>query len=189
MTDEIKESYIKLFKYVNDKYETYTIVDENTKAIKALLDYITNLQEKVNQYENPDDMTLMFMWCNEKAKDKIKELQEDLDYQKEMYLEYCDKHTKLIQKYNNLQEENERLNNELGALLIDKYGVSNLNIDKNGNFKGTIKTKEYYKLNNIIEELDKLIEQYSKNDYYYKYNGKYLKSEIINDLKELKEGK
>jgi len=49
--------------------------------------------------------------------------------------------------------------------------------------------KEIDKLNNIINELDKLIEQYSKNDYYYKYNGKYLKSEIINDLKELKENK
>ena len=48
---------------------------------------------------------------------------------------------------------------------------------------------EIERLNNIINELEKLIEQYSKNDYYYKYNGKYLKSEIINDLKELKEGK
>ena len=52
-----------------------------------------------------------------------------------------------------------------------------------------IKDKEIERLNNIISELDKLIEQYSKNDYYYKYNGKYLKSEIINDLKELKEKK
>jgi len=42
------------------------------------------------------------------------------------------------------------------------------------------------RLNNIINKLDTLIEQYSKNDYYFKYNGKYLKSEIINDLKELK---
>lgn len=45
------------------------------------------------------------------------------------------------------------------------------------------------RLNNVINELDKLIEQYSRNDYYYKYNGKYLKSEIIDDLKKLKEGK
>ena len=46
--------------------------------------------------------------------------------------------------------------------------------------------EEIERLNNIANKLDKLIEQYSKNDYYYKYNGKYLKSEIINDLKELK---
>ncbi len=46
-----------------------------------------------------------------------------------------------------------------------------------------VERKKLERLNNIINELDKLIEQYSKNDYYYKYNGKYLKSEIINDLK------
>lgn len=37
------------------------------------------LKEKINMYENPDDMTLMFMWCDEKAKDKIKQLQERID--------------------------------------------------------------------------------------------------------------
>jgi len=46
--------------------------------------------------------------------------------------------------------------------------------------------EEIERLNNIINEFDKLIEQYSKNDYYYKYNGKYLKSEIINDLKTIR---
>ena len=48
------------------------------------------------------------------------------------------------------------------------------------------KDEEIERLNNIINKLDKLIEQYSKNDYYYKYNGKYLKSEIINDLKTIR---
>lgn len=48
---------------------------------------------------------------------------------------------------------------------------------------------EMERFKNIINELEKLIEQYSQNDYYYKYNGKYLKSEIIKDLKELKGGK
>ena len=28
-------------------------------------------------YENPDDMTLFYMWLDEKAKDKIKQLQEE----------------------------------------------------------------------------------------------------------------
>ena len=40
---------------------------------------ITNLQEKVKQYENPDDMTLFYMWLDEKAKDKIKQLQEEVN--------------------------------------------------------------------------------------------------------------
>ena len=34
------------------------------------------LKEKINTYENPEDLTLMFMYCDEKAKDKIKQLKE-----------------------------------------------------------------------------------------------------------------
>ena len=49
----------------------------NAKELKILLDYITNLQEKVDQYENPDDLTLFYMWLDEKAKDKMKQLQEE----------------------------------------------------------------------------------------------------------------
>lgn len=49
-----------------------------------------------------------------------------------------------------------------------------------------INHKEIERLNNIINKLDKLIEQCSKRDYYFKYNGKYLKSEIINDLKTIR---
>ena len=70
MKDEIKEILDKL-KSDNYPFGIATI------DINKLEDYITNLQEKVNQYENPDDMTLMFMWCDEKAKDKIKQLQEE----------------------------------------------------------------------------------------------------------------
>lgn len=44
----------------------------------------------------------------------------------------------------------------------------------------------YYLITNLRKNIDELIEQYSKNDYYYKYNGKYLKSEIINEIKSLK---
>ena len=35
---------------------------------------IERLNKKIEQYENPKDMTLMFMWCDDKAKDKIKRL-------------------------------------------------------------------------------------------------------------------
>ena len=35
---------------------------------------IQELNKKIEQYENPEDMTLMFMWCDEKAKDEIKRL-------------------------------------------------------------------------------------------------------------------
>lgn len=35
---------------------------------------IERLNKKIEQYENPEDMTLMFMYCDEKAKDEIKRL-------------------------------------------------------------------------------------------------------------------
>ena len=59
---------------------------ENKAVIKALnmygrvpemwelLNEIERLNKKIEQYENPEDMTLMFMWCDEKAKDEIKRL-------------------------------------------------------------------------------------------------------------------
>ena len=42
------------------------------------------LKEKLDKYENPEDMTLMFMYCEEKAKDKIKELQQENQKYKEV---------------------------------------------------------------------------------------------------------
>lgn len=37
------------------------------------------LKERLKNYENPEDLTLMFMYCDIKANDKIKELQERID--------------------------------------------------------------------------------------------------------------
>ena len=36
------------------------------------------LKQKINTYENPNDLTLMFMYCNEKARDMIEELKKEL---------------------------------------------------------------------------------------------------------------
>ena len=44
------------------------------------------LKEKINTYENPEDLTLMFMYCDEKAKDKIKQLKEVIEEVRE-YIE------------------------------------------------------------------------------------------------------
>lgn len=37
------------------------------------------LKAKIKTYEDPEDLTLMFMYCNEKAKDKIQELKKQLE--------------------------------------------------------------------------------------------------------------
>lgn len=62
------------------------ILDSDYKEMENLRDTIADLakqnrelQERINSYENPEDLTLMFMYCNEKAKDKIKELQNKID--------------------------------------------------------------------------------------------------------------
>ena len=44
------------------------------------------LKDKINTYENPEDLTLMFMYCDEKAKDKIKQLKEVIEEVRE-YIE------------------------------------------------------------------------------------------------------
>lgn len=49
---------------------------------------IKSLEQKINQYENPDDLTLFYMWLDEKAKDKMKELQQRID----KAIEYIESH-------------------------------------------------------------------------------------------------
>jgi len=65
------------------------ILQEN----KQLKEKIERLKEQINAYENPDDMTLMFMWCDEKAKDKINKLQQKID----KAIEYIKEHSYLVQ--------------------------------------------------------------------------------------------
>ena len=57
---------------LNAYEETYKELETKDKEIERL-------NKKIEQYENPEDMTLMFMWCDEKAKDKIKDLQTKID--------------------------------------------------------------------------------------------------------------
>lgn len=62
--------------YIDYKAEYET----NQKIIKLLSDENKQLKEKLDKYENPDDMTLMMMWCDEKLKDENKKLQERVNY-------------------------------------------------------------------------------------------------------------
>ena len=74
MTEEIKE-ILEALKPHNDikEYPLYL----NRKQQDLLYDYIKNLQQKIDLYENPDDMTLFYMWLDEKSKDKMKQLQQE----------------------------------------------------------------------------------------------------------------
>lgn len=71
---------------INRNANSITFTDNNISfsqfgIAKEILDLIENQQQeierlnkKIKQYEDPEDMTLMFMWCDEKAKDEIKRL-------------------------------------------------------------------------------------------------------------------
>lgn len=62
-----------------DKYDVYQWVADDEEKIKNLLKENQQLKKQIKQYTDPDDLTLMFMYCEEKAKDKIKELKEQLE--------------------------------------------------------------------------------------------------------------
>ena len=65
-----------------DRLDVYEWVADDELKIKQLQQENNQLKEKINTYENPEDLTLMFMYCDEKAKDKIKDLNEKVDYLK-----------------------------------------------------------------------------------------------------------
>ena len=94
MTNEIKE----ILEDLETEYPSLT---------RKLRDYITNLQEKVEQYENPDDMTLFYMWLDEKAKDKMKQLQEENKRLQDRNIELVLERDRLKEK-NILNEEDKK---------------------------------------------------------------------------------
>lgn len=89
MSEEIKETLDWTLEYLEGIDKTRNTKILTTNEANILLDCITNLQQKVEQlekenehlrtqvnaYENPNDLTLFYMWLDEKAKDKIKQLE------------------------------------------------------------------------------------------------------------------
>lgn len=65
----------------NEYNETEDVcIHKETVNIFNLLKKNQELKEKLDKYENPEDMTLMMMWCTEKVKDENKKLQERVNY-------------------------------------------------------------------------------------------------------------
>ena len=61
------------------------------------------LKDKINTYENPEDLTLMFMYCDEKAKDKIKQLKEVIEEVREYIEDSC--YYPELENYSNMTSE------------------------------------------------------------------------------------
>lgn len=85
--------------------EKYNI---RTKAYNNVLLEKASLEDKIKTYEDPEDMTLMFMWCEYKAKDKIKELEHNWNE---------------LKKY--IDEEQYRLAKEVSNTYEDSLGKIN----------------------------------------------------------------
>ena len=77
------------------------IVNIDLKTTRATInvdkttEYLENqnveLQQRLKNYEDPEDLALMFMYCDEKAKDKIKDLQNRINKAIE-YIKQCEEY-------------------------------------------------------------------------------------------------
>ena len=55
--------------------EVNKIIEVCDEVIADLKKENQELKDEINQYENPEDLTLFYMWLDAKAKDKMKELE------------------------------------------------------------------------------------------------------------------
>ena len=83
----IKKTYTKRqIDKLKKKYENAVADYEKTRFEKEQLNSLVNscqeeirqLKKQLDKYENPEDMTLMMMWCTEKVKDENKQLKDKL---------------------------------------------------------------------------------------------------------------
>lgn len=69
-----KEEITKVKMKIQNKW-----FETKEQELDQALNIIEELQQRIDKYENPKDLTLMYMYCDEKAKDKIKELENRID--------------------------------------------------------------------------------------------------------------
>ena len=106
---------------------------ENCQTVKTLLKENQELKEKLDKYENPEDMTLMMMWCTEKVKDENKKLKEEItNLSKDVDMWNA--------KYNDMFDENRMLKKQVEN--YKKLGFKHLQ-DKNNNLE--TQQKEFIK--------------------------------------------
>lgn len=69
------------------------------QKFNELLKENQELKEQLDKYENPEDMTLMMMWCTEKVKDENQELKKQVEDYKKLGFKH------LVDKNNNLETQ------------------------------------------------------------------------------------
>lgn len=148
------------------------------------------LKEKIKTYEDPEDLTLMFMYCNEKAKGKIEELEKENLILREIVMikKMAIPHEKIKDKslydlydmpsYSDLSKENQELKKQLKT----KHDGFMASVDESCELAEEIQT---YK--EVIDKINVFLDNHDKNagKLYYKYDNKYLLSEIKEDFRDI----
>lgn len=116
MTKDFEE-----LKWIVERYDKSELGSIDVEVLKGVVTYINQLQQEnqqlkcqLQQYEDPTDLTLMFMYCDEKAKYKIKELQQQLKLRDEVIDE-------AIKYIDNLRDESAERQEFYNCLPDDLY--------------------------------------------------------------------
>lgn len=120
------------------------------------------MREKLDKYENPEDMTLMMMWCTEQVKDENKKLKKKYenavaDYETTMFEK--EQLKKQLEEY---QQELEKADNLTQICIFKGKEESNISYRKCLN---TLDKKETQQ-KEFIKYLEDEIERLKENDIY-----------------------
>lgn len=133
------------------------------EAIKHLLlenqmqqDEIVKLRKIINTYEDPEDLTLMYMWCNEKAKDKIKQLEKCYCNRSD-----CSGRIKDSRKYDSVVQQLDKYKEVIEE--VREYVDNNTEFEHDGDDYGytewvNIKPQNIVFINELLQILDKIKE-------------------------------
>ena len=123
----------KFYEQYHQKGGNYVIPVE---VFDSLIEEYKELKEKLDEYENPEDMTLFAMWCTEKVKEENEKLKKQFEVGEE--------------QYNDLVEEKEELQEQLSSntLQLEKLkeqvnkGLYNTCLPYTTGYNKAIKDKE-----------------------------------------------
>ena len=150
-----ENNYLKFGEYLNDMQCDDTVNKlslDDLEYVKKLQQENQQLREKIRTYEDPNDLTLMFMYCDEKAKDKIKELKKQLNGINEertyLYNKLSVENEQLNSLVNSCQEEIRRLKKQLEEYIKQNMKLKDELFDKRKEYQDTykdvrIEIKEY----------------------------------------------
>lgn len=164
---------------------------ENYQTVKKLLQENQELKEKLDKYENPEDMTLMMMWCTEKVKDENEKLKEEItNLSKDVDMWNA--------KYNDMFDENRMLKKQLEECQLQNFDLrEDIMIQKQAIPNKLIKDKTFYDLYDMptyedlltqqkefIKWLEDYINLFDKKDIYEEGSCDTIE-EILNKYKEI----